>query len=78
MHSNLQLASRRGPEYGNGPSKEWDVDTENPDLDLSIVALNIEDQDNRSGIGQTSSSATPSTTEHVSAAIFDEDSDNEY
>ena len=78
VHSNLRLASRRGPEYGNGPSKEWDVEPENPDLDLSLAALNIEDQDQRSGIGQTSSSATPSTAEHASAAIFDEDSDNEY
>ena len=78
MHSNLCLASRRGPEYGNGPSKEWDVDPENPNLDLSLAALNIEDQDHRSGIGQTSSSTTPSTAEHASVAIFDEDSDNEY
>ena len=73
VHSNLHLVSRRGPKYGNGPSKEWDVDPENPDLDLSLAALNIEDQDHRSGTSQTSSSVTPST-----AAIFDEDSDNEY
>jgi hypothetical protein len=26
VHSNLCLASRRGPEYSSGPSKEWDVD----------------------------------------------------
>ena len=78
MHSNLHLASRRGPEYGNGPSKEWDVDPENLDLELSLAAMNIEDQEHRSGIGRSSSSATPSTAEHASAAIFDEDSDNEY
>ena len=78
VHSNLWLASRRGPEYGNGPSKEWDVDPENTDLDLSLAALNIEDHAHRSGIGQTSSSSTPSTVEHASVAIFDEDSDNEY
>ena len=78
VHSNLHLASRRGPEYGNCPSKEWDVDPQKPDLDLSLVALNIEDQDHRSGICQTSSSATPSTAEHASAAIFDENSDNKY
>ena len=78
MHSNLRLASRKGPEYGNGPSKEWDVEPKNLDLDLSLAALNIEDQDHRSGIGQTSSSATPSTAEHASAAIYDENSDNEY
>eukprot|EP00253_Pinus_taeda_P004516 PITA_04516 len=35
VHSNLHLASRRGPKYSSGPSKEWDVDAENPDLDLS-------------------------------------------
>ena len=71
VHSNLQLASHRGQKYGNGPSKERDVDPENPDLDLSLAALNIEDQDHRSGIGQTSSSTTPSTAEHASIAIFD-------
>ena len=54
------------------------MEPENPDLELSLAALNIEDQDHRSGIGQTSSSTTPSTAEHVSAAIFDEDSDNDY
>ena len=78
MHSNLWHASHKGIEYGNGPSKEWDVEPKNPDLDLSLAALNIEDQDHRSGIGQTSSSATPSIAEHVFAAILDEDSDNEY
>ena len=35
VHSNLRLASRRGPKYGNGPSKEWDVDPESLDLKLS-------------------------------------------
>ena len=39
VYSNLRLASRRGSEYNNGPSKEWDVDAENPDLDLSLAAL---------------------------------------
>eukprot|EP00253_Pinus_taeda_P001938 PITA_01938 len=42
VHSNLCLTSRRGPEYNNGPSKEWDVDAESPNLDLSLAALNIE------------------------------------
>ena len=78
VHSNLCLAPRRGPEYGNGPSNEWAVDRENPDLDLSLAALNIEYKDHRSGIGQTSSLATRSTAKHASVAIFDEDSDNEY
>ena len=72
VHSNLRLASRRGPEYNSGPSKEWDVDAENPDLDLSLAALNIE-EDSGSGIGASSSSAPPSTVEHSAASIFDED-----
>jgi hypothetical protein len=37
VHSNLRLASRRGPEYSSGPSKEWDVDPENPDLDSLLL-----------------------------------------
>ena len=28
VHANLRLASRRGLEYNNGPSKEWAVDPE--------------------------------------------------
>lgn len=42
VHSNLHLKSRKGPEYNSGPSKEWYVDAESPDLDLSLAALNIE------------------------------------
>jgi len=72
VHSNLRLASRRGPEYNSGPSKEWDVDAENPDLDLSLAALNIE-AESGSGIGASPSSALPSTVEHCAASIFDED-----
>ena len=71
VHSNLCLASRRGLEYNSGPSKEWDVNVENPDLDLSLAALNIE-AESGSGIG-ASSSAPPSTVEHCTASIFDED-----
>ena len=43
MHSNVHLASRRGLEYNSGIYKEWDVDLGSLDLDLSLVALNIED-----------------------------------
>ena len=53
------------------------MDRENLDLELSLAAMNIEDQEHRSGTDQTSSSVTPSTVEHASAAIFDEDSNNE-
>ena len=42
VHSNLRLASRRGSEYSNGPSKEWDVEPESFDLEMSLAALNIE------------------------------------
>lgn len=72
VHSSLRLASRRGLEYNNGPSKEWDVDPKSSDLDLSFAPLNIEVQPG-SGIGPSSSSAPPSTLEHASASIFDED-----
>ena len=41
MHSNLRLVSRRGEEYTSGPHKEWDVEAENPDLELSLAALDI-------------------------------------
>eukprot|EP00253_Pinus_taeda_P034500 PITA_34500 len=76
VHSNLRLASRRGPEYNSGPAKEWDVDVESPDLDLSLVALNIEVQPG-SGIGPSFSSAPPSTVEHAFASIFYDDYDDE-
>ena len=69
VHSNFHLASHRGPEYNNGPSKEWDVDPESPDLDLSLATLNLEVQPG-SGIGPSSSSAPPSTIEHGSTSIF--------
>eukprot|EP00253_Pinus_taeda_P006057 PITA_06057 len=72
VHFNLRLASRRGPEYNSGPSKEWDVDAKNPDLERSLAALNIE-AESGSGIGASSSSTPPSTVVHYAASIFDED-----
>eukprot|EP00253_Pinus_taeda_P026610 PITA_26610 len=63
--------------HKSGPSKEWDVDPKSPDLELSLAALNIEDRAPRSGIGQSSSSTPPSTIQHASASIFDEDYDDE-
>ena len=77
VHSKLCLASCRGPEYSNGPSKEWDVDLESLDSELFFATLSIEDQEPRSGIGQSSSLALPSTVGHASASIFDEDYDDE-
>jgi hypothetical protein len=56
VHSNLFLVSRKGEEYTSGPHKEWDVDAENPDLELSLSALDIVDDASGSGIQVASSS----------------------
>ena len=69
VHSNLRLASCRGPEYSSGPSREWDVDPESADLDISLVAPNIEEP--RSGVGPASSTQQ-STVGHASCSIFEE------
>jgi hypothetical protein len=78
VHSNLHFASRRGLEYSSGPSKEWDVDPECPDLDISLAALNLEEP--RSGIGNTSTNPH-SIVERASCSIFHdeyEDEDDDY
>ena len=67
VHYNLLLASRKGLEYNSGPCKDWDVEPESTDLDLSLAALNIEES--RSGIGNTSSTLH-SIVEHASCSIF--------
>ena len=74
MHSNLRLAYRRGLEYSSGPCKDWDVDLESPDLDLSLATLNIEEP--RSGVGISSSNPL-STAEHASCSNFEEDYDDQ-
>ena len=74
MHSNLRLASSKGPEYNSGPCKDWDVEPESADLDLSLVALNIEES--RSGTGNTSSTLH-SIVERASCSIFEEDYEEE-
>ena len=56
MHSNLRLVSRRGAEYVNGPHKDWDVDEECLDLDLSLATLDVGDDAIASGTGIASSS----------------------
>ena len=72
VHSNLRLALRKAPEYTSGQCKEWDVDLETGDLDLSLAALHIEEP--RSGVGNTSS--TPhSAVEHLSTSIFEDEED---
>ena len=67
VHSNLHLASRRGPEYSSGPPKEWDVKPESSNLEMSLAALNIEEP--RSGVGP-SSSTQQSTIGRASCSIF--------
>jgi hypothetical protein len=46
----------KGEEYTSGPHKEWDVDAENPDLEISLAALDIVDDASGSGIQVASSS----------------------
>ena len=80
MHSNLRLASRKGPEYSRGQCKEWDMDPEIDDLELPLAALNIEES--RSGVGNTSSTVH-SAVERVSSSIFEDyddyaDEDDDY
>lgn len=72
VHSNLFLASRKGPEYSSGQCKDWDVDPESDDLDLPPAALNTEEP--RSGVGNTSST-THSVVERVSSSIFEDQED---
>jgi hypothetical protein len=79
VHSNIRLVSRKGEEYTSGPHKEWDVDAENPDLELSLVALDIVDDANGSGIQVASSSHRGSSSvEHASCSIFDDEDEDQY
>jgi hypothetical protein len=67
VHSKLSFVSCRGEEYTSGPYKEWDVDLESSDLDLSLVALNIVETRNVSSIPWA-------TAKYASFSIFvDED-----
>ena len=80
VHSNLLLASRRDPKYSSGPSKEWDVELESSNLEMSLAALNIEEP--ISGVGP-SSSTQQSTIGRASCSIFqgeyeDEPEDDDY
>ena len=72
VHSNLRLASRRGPEYSSGPSK--DVEPESSNLEMSLAALNIEEP--RSGVSPSSSNQQ-STSERTSCSIFQEEYEDE-
>ena len=71
--------SCRGAEYVNGPHKDWDVDAECPDLDLSLAALDVGDDAIASGTGIASSSRPlPSTVERASGFIFDDEDEDQY
>ena len=68
VHSNLCLVSRRGEEYTSGPRKDWDVDAECPDLELSFSALDICASCDAGATGSTSRVA--SSVEQASCSIF--------
>ena len=77
MHSNLCLVSHRGEEYASGPHKDWTVDAKCPDLELSLVALDIGDDATRSGIA-SSSHPCSSYVEHASCSIFNGEDEDQY
>ena len=66
--------STQGPKYSSGPCADWDVEPKSTDLGLSLAELNIEEP--RSGIGNTSSTLH-FVVEHASCSIFEEDSEDE-
>jgi hypothetical protein len=71
--------SCKGEEYTSGPHKEWDVDAENPELELCLVALDIVDDASGSGIQVASSSHRGSSSaEHASCSIFDDEDEDQY
>jgi hypothetical protein len=79
VHSNLCLVSRRGEEYAIGPHKEWDVDAECPELELSLGSLDIGDDATATASGIASSADLGSNSvEHASCSIFNDEDDDEY
>ena len=77
VHSNLCLVSRKGEEYTSGPHKDWDVDVENPNLDIYLVALDIEDGGGGSGSGGASSSSRFSSYIQQASYSISKDDDEE-
>ena len=78
VHSNLRFVSCKVEEYTSGPHKDWDVDAENLDLDISLAALDIKDGSGGSGSGGDSSSKQfSSSIEQTSYSIFEDDDDKE-
>jgi hypothetical protein len=63
VHPNFCLPSHRDPKYNSGPSKDWDVDPKSPDLNISLTELNLEEP--RSQIGNTSSTHIPLLNVHL-------------
>ena len=39
VHSNLRLLSHKKDEYKFGPTKQWDIEPELPDLDMTLNAM---------------------------------------
>jgi hypothetical protein len=79
VHSNLCLVSFKGDEYTSGPHKEWDVDAENLDLEFSLAALDIADDESGSGIQICSSSHRGSSyVKQASCSIFDDEDDDQH
>ena len=79
VHLNLCLVFRRGAEYVKGPHKDWDVDAECPDLDLSLAALDVGDDSITSGTGIASSSRPlSSSAEKASCSIFYDEDEDQY
>ena len=78
MHSNLRLVSHKGEEYTSDPHKEWDVEAENPDLELSLAALDINvGTSGASGSGIGSSTPRSTSVGQASCSIF-YDADEDY
>jgi hypothetical protein len=76
VYSNLRLVSRRGEEYATGPHKEWNVDAECPDLELSLGSLDIGDDAITTASGIASSTHLGSSSaEHASCSIFNDEYD---
>jgi hypothetical protein len=69
VYSNLHLLSGRGEEYTSGSHKDWDVDAECPNLELSLAALDIGGDATKSGVSSSSNPCT-SSVEHASCSIF--------
>jgi hypothetical protein len=58
---------------------KWYVDAENPDLELSLDALDVVDDANGSGIQVASSSHRGSSfVEHASCSIFYDEDEDQY